>query len=300
MSVAITLRQLEIFLAVAREGQVTRAANAIHLTQSATSMALAQLERQLDTVLFERDGRTLRLTERGRVLLAEAPDVLARVRDLPALLGGEAGVLRGELRVATSTTVGRYLLAPALAAFAREHPAVAVQLSIGNTEAATTALLNDRADVAYVEGSVVHAGLLAGVWKTDRLEIVGGAHAWKRRSPVLSRSEFQNLHWVMRERGSGTREVFESALRVAKLPPARVLLMVNDSEAALQVVANGAGVACLSGLVVAEGIRSKRLVALKAPYLDLQRTLWQVTRRPSTPGPIQKVFQNLLAVEQPA
>jgi len=299
MRVPITLRQLEIFLAVAQEGQVTRAAGVIHLTQSATSMALAQLERQLDTALFDRDGRTLRLTERGRVLLAEAPDLLARVRELPALLGGKGGALRGELRVATSTTVGRYLLAPALAAFADAHPSVAVQLSIGNTDAATTALLTHRADIAYVEGSVVQGGLVAEVWKTDKLEIVGGAHAWKKRSTLLSRSEFQNLRWVMREPGSGTREVFESALRVAKLPPAKALLMVNDSEAALQVVASGTGVACLSGLVVKEGIRTKRLVALKAPYLDLQRTLWQVARQPSTLGPIQNAFQKALAAAPP-
>src|SRR5260370_24726695 len=106
MRVAVTLRQLEIFLAIARDGQVTRAANTLHLTQSATSMALAQLEKQLDTALFEREGRTLRLTERGRLLLAEAPELLARVRELPALLGGQGGQLRGELRVASSTTVG--------------------------------------------------------------------------------------------------------------------------------------------------------------------------------------------------
>ena len=294
MRVTVTLRQLEIFLAVARDGQVTRAANTLHLTQSATSMALAQLEKQLDTALFEREGRTLKLTERGRLLLAEAPELLARVRQLPALLGGQSGELRGELRVAASTTVGRYLLAPALAAFAQAHPAVAVQLTIGNTEAATAALLSHRADIAYVEGSVVQAGLVAQMWKTDELEIVGSAHFWKKRSPLLSRAELPKLGWIMREPGSGTREVLESALRAAKLPPARELLTLDDSEAAVQVVASGTGVACLSRLVVADGLRSRRLLALRAPYLNLERALRQVTRRGSPSGPIQKALQMLL------
>jgi DNA-binding transcriptional LysR family regulator len=294
MHLAVTLRQLEIFLAIARDGQVTRAANTLHLTQSATSMALAQLEKQLDTVLFEREGRTLKLTERGRLLLAEAPELLERVRQLPALLGGKGGQLRGELRVAASTTVGRYLLAPALAAFAQAHPAVAVQLSIGNTEAAAAALLSHRADIAYVEGYVVQPGLLAEVWKTDQLEIVASARLWKKRSPLLSRAEFPKLRWIMREAGSGTREVFESALRAAKLPPAQALLTLDDSEAALQAVASGVGVACLSRLVVATGLRSKRLLALQAPYLNLQRALWQVTRSRSPSGPIQKALQMLL------
>jgi DNA-binding transcriptional LysR family regulator len=294
MRVAVTLRQLEIFLAIARAGQVTRAANTLHLTQSATSMALAQLEKQLDTALFEREGRTLKLTERGRLLLAEAPELLARVRELPALLGGQGGDLRGELRVATSTTVGRYLLAPALAAFAQAHPAVAVQLTIGNTEAATAALLSHRADVAYVEGSAVQAGLVAQAWKIDELQIVASARLWKKRSPLLSRAELPKLGWIMREPGSGTREVFESALRAAKLPPARALLTLDDSEAALQVVASGIGVACLSRLIVADSLRSRRLLALQAPYLNLQRSLWQVTRSRSPSGPIQKALQRFL------
>ena len=295
MRIAVTLRQLEIFLAIARDGQVTRAANSLHLTQSATSMALAQLEKQLDTALFEREGHTLKLTERGRLLLAEAPELLARVRRLPALLAGQDGELRGELRVAASTTVGRYLLAPALAAFAQAHPAVAVQLTIGNTEMATVALLSHRADIAYVEGSVVQAGLVTEIWRTDKLEIVGSARLWKKRSPLLSRSELPRLGWIMREPGSGTREVFESALRAAKLPPAQALLTLDDSEAALQVVASGIGVACLSRLVVADSLRSKRVLALQAPYLDLKRALCQVTRRRSPSGPIQKAFQMLLS-----
>jgi DNA-binding transcriptional LysR family regulator len=295
MRIAVTLRQLEIFLAIARDGQVTRAANSLHLTQSATSMALAQLEKQLDTALFEREGHALKLTERGRLLLAEAPELLARIHQLPALLAGQGGEMRGELRVSASTTVGRYLLAPALAAFAQQHPAVAVQLTIGNTETATAALLSHRADIAYVEGSVAHPGLVTEIWKTDKLEIVASARLWKKRSPLLSRAELPRLGWIMREPGSGTREVLESALRAAKLPPARALLTLDDSEAALQVVASGVGVACLSRLVVAESLRSSRVVALRAPYLDLERALCEVTRRRSPSGPIQKALKGALA-----
>jgi DNA-binding transcriptional LysR family regulator len=295
MRIAITLRQLEIFVAVARAGQVTQAARTLHLTQSATSMALAQLEKQLDIELFERQGRSLKLTERGRLLLAEGPDLLERVQQLPALLGGRGRELRGELRVAASTTVGRYLLAPTLAAFAQAHPAVAVQLIIGNTETATTALLSHRADIAYVEGSVVQAGLVAELWKTDELQIVASARRRKQRSAPLSRAEVAKLGWIMREPGSGTREVLENALRAAKLPPPKALLTLDDSEAVLQAVASGVGVACLSRLVVAESLRSKRLLVLQAPYLNLERALWEVTRDHSTSGPIQKALQMSLA-----
>ncbi len=294
MRIAITLRQLEIFLAVTRGGQVTRAAKALHLTQSATSMALAQLERHLQTALFERAGRTLKLTERGHLLMAAVPELLTRVSELPGLLSGRDGDLRGELRVAASTTVGRYLLAPALAAFAVAHPLVGVRPVIGNTEAATAALYRFDADVAFVEGSVWQPELIASVWRTDTLEIVGSAGLWKDGSRRLSRAQFAKMNWIMREPGSGTREVFERALLAAKLPPAQVLMTLNDSEAVAQVVASGVGVACLPRLVVANGLHNKRLVMLHAPYLALERTLWQVKRRGATSGPIQESFMAFL------
>jgi len=294
MRAPITLRQLEIFVAVARGGHVTRAAEALHLTQSATSMALAQLERQLDTRLFERSAGRLKLTEGGRLLLAEAPDLLSRVAQLPAMLGGTADTLRGELHVAASTTVGRYLVAPALAAFARRHPQVAVHLLIGNTETAASALLDHRADIAYVEGAVEHPGLAIEVWRMDTLEIVGSAKAWKNRAQKLSRSDLAKQEWIMREPGSGTRAVLEGALRAAKLPSAKALLTLDDSEAILQVVASGIGLACLSSLVTADGLRSKRLIRLQAPYLGLQRTFWRMTRRGPRSGPVQMALDSAL------
>ena len=291
----ITLRQLEIFLAVARDGQVTRAAQALHLTQSATSMALTQLERGLQTLLFERTGRSLTLTERGRLLLAEAPDLLTRASELPALLGGRGSELRGELRVAASTTVGRYLLAPRVAAFAAVHPLLVVRLDIVNTEAAATALSRHEVDVAYVEGTVARADLVAQLWRTDTLEIVASARHWRGRPRRLTPEQLAGSNWVMREPGSGTREVFEQALRVAKLGPPREWLTLNDSEAVAQVVAAGSGVACLPRLVVDSALQGKRLVALQAPFLTLERPLWELRRRTAVPGPVQSAFKEFLS-----
>lgn len=257
-------------------------------------MAIAQLESLLDTALFERGGRALKLTERGRLLLAEAPELLARVQALPELLGGRGEILRGELRVAASTTVGRYRVAPAIAAFAAVHSASSTHLVILNTELAASAVLAHRADVAYVEGAVARAGLVSDRWRTDELVIVASAKHWKGRPARITKAELPKLGWIMREPGSGTREVFEDALKAGRLPPARELLTFDDSEAILQVVASGIGVACLSRLVAADGLRGKRLMILQAPYLKLSRDLWRVTRSASRPGPLQEAFHAFL------
>lgn len=294
MSLSITLRQLEIFVAVAEHASVTRAAERLHLTQSATSMAIAQLEKQLDLNLFERSGRRLALTERGRLLLAETPEILARVRTLPELLGGRGAVLRGELRIAASTTVGRYLIAPAMAAFAAANSAASVALTIANTETAAAAVVGHRADIAYVEGAVALSGLSAVPWRRDELVIVTSPGNWRQRTARIAKARLATLDWVMRERGSGTREVFESALKSAGLPPARPLMSLDDSAAIVQVLASGTGVACLSRLVVAESLRSKRLIALQAPYLSLSRELWRIGRKGSQSGPLQAAFDAFL------
>ena len=153
MSTHITLRQLEIFLAVGRIGHVTKAAEALHLSQSAASMGVARLERQLDTSLFEREGRSLKLTERGAPLDGRGSGP-AEPRSGAARAARWYGcrLCAAALRIAASQTIGRYLLAAPLAAFAQAHPLVRIDCRIRNTERVIDALLMHEIDVAYVEG----------------------------------------------------------------------------------------------------------------------------------------------------
>ncbi len=290
MRAAISLRQLEVFLAVARHGQVTRAARSLHLTQSAASMALRQLERLLDASLFHRLRGKLLLTERGRLLLTEAPDLVERVGALPELLSGRGRQLRGELRIASSTTIGRHLIAPMLGRFSNLHPLVRITLSIGNATVAARALKSYEADVAYVEGSIADAPLEVWPWRKDQMQIIVSAAKWRRRSRTLRREQLGSLDWVMREPGSGTREILEQALAAISLPLPTERLRLEDSEAILSAVASGFGVACLSSLVVDESVRAGRLVVLRAPWLKLERTLWCAVRRGARAGPLQQAF----------
>src|SRR5690606_19789680 len=127
------LRQLEIFCAVAQAGSTVAAAQAVALSQSATSAALQQLEQALGTRLFERVGRHLVLNDAGRALLPQALSLLEQARGIEQAFGAHAAGLPVRLRLAASTTVGNYVLPPVLAAFARSHPRIGVDLQIGNT-----------------------------------------------------------------------------------------------------------------------------------------------------------------------
>ncbi len=295
MRAAISLRQLEVFLAVARHGQVTRAARALHFTQSAASMALSQLERALDAPLFHRERGKLLLTERGRLLLTEAAELVERAGALPALLAGRGRQLRGELRIATSTTIGRHLIAPVLGMFSKLHPLVRVSLSISNATVAARALKAHEADIAYVEGSIADAPLEVTPWRKDQMLIVASPALWRGRSRTLRPEQLAALDWVMREPGSGTREILEHALAAHSLPLPIERLRLEDSEAILSAVISGFGVACLSSLVVDDSVRAGRLRVLRAPKLKLERTLWCAVRRGVKAGPLQQAFVDFAA-----
>ena len=124
----ITLRQLEVFTAIAGHGHVTRAAEAIAMTQAAPSTALAELEQQLGTTLFDRIGRQLLLNESGRQLLPKALDVLDRVREIEA--AAHSGELAFDLYLGASLTIGNHLLPALLAELGRRHPHGEVRLSL--------------------------------------------------------------------------------------------------------------------------------------------------------------------------
>ena len=248
----LTLRQIEIFSAVARTGSTVAAAQAVSLSQSATSAALQQLETALGAPLFERAGRHLVLNDAGRALLPQALSLLEQAQAIEQAFGPQGTGLPVRLRVAASTTVGSYVLPAVLAGLARSHPHIAVNVQIGNTRDVAQAVEALQADVGLIEGSSHWAGLSVQRWMQDELVIVAAPHdtlcALAQRKP-LGVAVLRQARWLLREEGSGTREMVEHALlpRLQQLPAAAVL---GSSEAIARCVAQGLGISCLPRVLV--------------------------------------------------
>lgn len=268
----LTLRELEVFTAVANAGSATAAGDKVGLTQSAVSQALDKLEQSLGVKLFDRIGRRLLLNADGRRLLPEARALLASAGALETLFD----VARPVLRLGASTTIGNYLLPSALAAFRLRYPGAQLEVQVANTRDIVAAVLDFSVDCGFIEGPCHHPALRVTPWQQDELVIFAAAHhpmAGRRLGGI----ELATAEWILREAGSGTREEVENLL-LPHLSGLNLQMELGDSEAIKRTVAAGFGVSCLSRRVVAEWLNDGRLVQLDCALPPLVRTLWRIER----------------------
>jgi len=289
---AITLRQIEIFEKVASCGHVTKASEQLLLSQSAVSMAIAELERFAGAPLFERRGRRLLLNDRGRQILPEMREVLRRVGLIEQFLNESLGEPVGVLQVGASTTIGNYLLPAIVGEFSRQFPRAKALLHVGNTGQIEAAVESGEYDLGLIEGPAHLASLTSTPWRDDELAvIVGHDHplAAKRKA---TRQALEEAHWIVRERGSGTREIFEAAM-AAKGVSYSISMELGHTEAIKKAVEAGLGVGCLSRMAVQRELEQGWLVELASP-LDLRRTLAILTRGDRHQSTLLKAYLALL------
>jgi DNA-binding transcriptional LysR family regulator len=273
----MTLEQLRIFIAVAEKQHVTQAAGELNLTQSATSAAIAALETRYDIKLFDRIGRGIVLTQTGRDFLIEARAVLARAKAAAQVLNDLAGLKRGSLTVAASQTVANYWLPGRLQTFHAAYPGIDLHVTIANTELVARAVLQGSADLGFVEGEVDDALLAAKRIDGDSLIVVVGAkHPWVGRKKIAAKDLLATA-WVLREPGSGTRSMFESALQQSgiKLSDLRIALELPSNEAVRTAVETGDCATAISDLVVTQSLAAKTLHRVK---FDLPRRSFYILR----------------------
>ena len=176
MSLKLTLRELEVFVAVAEYGTVTQAAQQVALTQSAASQALDKLETGLDVRLFDRIGKRLSLNEHGRLLWPKARAMLDAAQDMQSLFN--AGAM--SLKIGASSTVANYLLPQQLAAFRAAWPLARLELDVANTRDIVDAVAALRVDFGFIEGPCHHPELIAQPWRQDELVVFAAAdHRWR-------------------------------------------------------------------------------------------------------------------------
>ncbi len=283
------LGALELLLAVARHGSLGRAARELGITQPAASSRIRAMERQLGVGLLDRSPRGSRLTDAGALVT----DWARRIVEAAEAFDAGAQALRGRrdsrLRVAASMTIAEYLLPGWLIALRAQRPDTAVSLYAGNSAEVARRLLDGEADLGFVEGLTVPEGLDGAVVGHDRLLVVAApGHPWARRRTPLTAAELAAAPLILRERGSGTRQVLDAALTDGGNGGlAEPLLELASTTAVKAAAVSGAGPAVLSELAVTEELTARRLVAVPVEQVRLARALravWPHGRRPAGPA----------------
>jgi DNA-binding transcriptional LysR family regulator len=260
----MTLEQLRIFVAVAEALHMTRAAERLHLTQSAVSAAIASLEERHSVRLFDRVGRHLELSDAGRTFLPEARSLILNARRADQTLDDLAGLKRGALAIAGSQTVFNYWLPVRAARFTERHPAIALTLIAGNTAQVAEAVRDGTADLGFVEGVVDEPRLSREKIATDRIAIYAAKKHPLAGKP-LKPSDLSRATWILREEGSGTRAHFENTLRKKGIDPSslKIVMSLPSNEAALAAVEDSAALTAVSTLAALPHIAAERLAQLR-------------------------------------
>lgn len=290
----MTLDQLRIFTAVAEFGHMTRAAEALGLSQSAASAAIAALEARYRTRLFDRVGRGIQLSETGRIFLREARAVLDRAAMARSLLQDLAGSATGTVSIAASQTIATYWLPRRLAAFHAANSGVRLNVVIRNTHEVETAVVEGQVNVGLVEGPTQHPALLRRQIDRDHLVLVV---APDQPSPLdaAGRLDLRAVNWVIREAGSGTRRGLEDlAFREGlSLDDLDIALVLPSNEAVREAIEAGAGATVISRHVVASAIAAGRLREI--PTGLPQREYALLVHRERHPTQAQKALVEALA-----
>jgi DNA-binding transcriptional LysR family regulator len=287
-----TLRQLEVFLAVARTGSVSRAGDELAMSQSAVSGSLADLERQFDIRLFDRIGKRLQLSDVGRALRSRAEAVWDEARELESALANHAD--GGRLRVGATLTIGNYVAVPLMARYMREQPGSLVRLDIANTEEIARRVANFEIDIGLIEGELSHSDLEVKPFRDDELVVFSSPTHPLAKKRVLTDADLQGAAWIVREHGSGTRQAFDRAM-TGILPELHITLELPHTEVIKRAVEAGLGLGCVSRLALVDAFAAGTLTPRPIPHRDFRRRFYTVLHRQKHVGRDLRRWLALLA-----
>ncbi len=254
-----TLRHLQVFLAVAKDESISRAAESLSMSQSATSSALQEFENRYDMQLFDRSAKRLQLNARGRELRAKAQNLLEHAKGFDRELLQQSDLQ--QLNVGASYTIANYVAMKYLAAYLEQNPDSKVDISVGNTPQIITKVLNFEVDIGLIEAEVNHSDLDIQPWQQDRMCLFCLPNHPLAQKEKLTDKDLLSCNWILREEKSGHRQTFDRAMQ-GLLPDLNITLELGHNDAIKNAVKAGLGVGCLSELAVAEEIEHGLLVPL--------------------------------------
>ncbi len=288
--------RLSVFQAVAEQQSLTKASRLLHLSQPAVTKHIKLLEEEIGQPLFHRSAQGVTLTGAGALLLEHARDVARRDQDVLQRIRGGKGIIRGRLALGATSTVGQYLLPEWLVEARRLWPALQLKVRDGNTEEIVELAAARKIDLGLIEGRCRHVGLRAEAFLEDEIICVASARHAAGLAGPLTPAALKRQVWIFREKGSGTRDIAELALKQRGIDPRQlhIGLELASSESIKAVVASGYGLTFLSRFVVARELAQGTLRLVSVRGLTMGRQLSFVYPRGPRPGGAAGAFLDLV------
>jgi DNA-binding transcriptional LysR family regulator len=287
-----TMRQLKVFIAVAKQGGVTRAAEELHLTPPAISMQIKDLEADVGLPLFDRSGRGLALTTVGEFVLTYAQRIVATLREADIAVARLRGLAGGTLTIGMVSTA-KYFLPRLLADFRAEHPGIEMRLTVGNRESLVQQLQNNEVDLAVMGRPPRELETRAEPFAAHPHVVVGAASHPLAGGPAIGPGQLAGEGFIVREQGSGTRAAMEQFFREHAIKPPVIMEMASNETIKQAVIANmGLGFLSLHTLGLELELGLLRIVAVDG--LPLLRRWHVVNTRERSLSPAAEAFRRFI------
>ena len=266
----LTLRQLEIFLNVVKEGHLTNVAKGMGLSQSAISMAIKELEKILGNPLFDRINKKLILNEMGRAFEKEVAPIVKKIDDIEYEFKNT--INKGMVRVGASTTIVDYLMPPIICSYMNSYPDVKIALKEGNTKNIANLIKEGELDVGFIEGVVNDADIIKSIVGVDELIVVTADKSLANECFI---DTIQDKKWVLREEGSGTREIFLDYIK-DKVEHINLFLELGHTESIKSLLINHQCLTCISKISVSKEIENKKLIQIPLKNFECKRNFYMI------------------------
>jgi len=291
---SLNLHLLRMFATVVRCGSFSKAADILNISQPAISKGVRDFELQVGCRLLNRSPKGVVPTPEGLALSRRADALFAVERAAEEELSALRGLHNGSLRIGASTTIATYMIPRYLGAFHRAYPGVDIHLISANTRDIAEQMVEHEIDIGLVEGPVDDKNLIAEPWRTDVMKLIAAPdHAFAMASEPIDPKRLETEVLIVREPGSGSREVVAQALAAHGIEPLRTL-EIGSTAAIKQVVAAGLGVSIVSVVTVEDQVRLGRLKVLDLDGMTIERTLWQLTMPGRVAMPAARAFEKTL------
>lgn len=273
-------QQLHVFVTVAEMENFSRAAEELHMTQPAVSQYIQSFERTMGTKLLERSNKFVRLNKAGEIVYHHAKEILGLYTKMHYLIDDLTNKTSGPLSIGASYTFGEYVLPHVIAKMHKKYPLISPTITIGNTKEVANLVLGHQLDVGIVEGEIKDKHLVIEPFAEDSMYLVASPkHRLAQKNGEISISELEEETWIVRENGSGTREVTEKMFRLCKMIPENILEF-GSTQLIKESVEAGIGISMLSYWAIRKECSMGALNIINVKQLPILRKFSVVLRSP--------------------